>query len=100
MSPPALLPCFLAGLLLPLLLWLLWLARAPPVPLRVQPAARPTAACRLVLACPSLPCLSEFWENYSGPRFVGANRYVWAAASVALALAAVYSSYVERGLLQ
>lgn len=39
---------------------------------------------------------AEFWENYTGPRIM-TNKYVWAAAAVVAALAAVYSSYVQRG---
>ncbi|KAI7839933.1 hypothetical protein COHA_006327 [Chlorella ohadii] len=40
----------------------------------------------------------EFWENYTGPRIM-TNKYVWAAAAVVATLAAVYSSYVQRGLI-
>ncbi|EFN52013.1 hypothetical protein CHLNCDRAFT_139563 [Chlorella variabilis] len=42
----------------------------------------------------------EFWDNYQGPGGVVQNRYVWAAASIAATAAAVYSSYVQRGLLR
>lgn len=42
----------------------------------------------------------EFWDNYTGPAGLAQNRYVWAAATVAATLAAVYSSYVQRGLIR
>jgi hypothetical protein len=42
----------------------------------------------------------EFWDNYKGPAGLVQNRYVWAAASIAATVAAVYSSYVQRGLLR
>lgn len=41
----------------------------------------------------------EFWENYSPPAYL-TNNYVWVAASVAATAAAVYSSYIQRGLLR
>jgi len=47
---------------------------------------------------PISPC-AEFWENYTPPAYL-TNRYVWAAATAAATVAAVYSSYVQRGLLR
>jgi hypothetical protein len=46
------------------------------------------------------PANAEFWDNYKGPAGLVQNRYVWAAASIAATVAAVYSSYVQRGLLR
>ena len=49
---------------------------------------------------PSPPtAAAEYWENYTGPRIME-NRYVWAAATAAATLAAVYSSAVQRGALR
>ncbi|KAL4422960.1 hypothetical protein ABPG75_009157 [Micractinium tetrahymenae] len=41
----------------------------------------------------------EFWENYRPPAYL-TNRYVWAAATAAATVAAVYSASVQRGLLR
>ncbi|KAL4857510.1 hypothetical protein ACK3TF_002372 [Chlorella vulgaris] len=43
----------------------------------------------------------EFWDQYQGPQGLVRNNYVWAAASIAATLAAVYGSYVQRaGILR
>ena len=52
--------------------------------------------------CPAVlhaTAAAEYWENYTGPRIME-NRYVWAAATAAATLAAVYSSAVQRGALR
>ncbi len=50
-------------------------------------------------AATALPCTAEFWENYRPPAYL-TNRYVWAAATAAATVAAVYSASVQRGLLR
>lgn len=58
-----------------------------------------TYARTLSHTCTRTHTHAEFWENYRPPAYL-TNRYVWAAATAAATVAAVYSASVQRGLLR